>query len=115
VDDTTDRVIYCRRQSDDLRVVLHNLQMMMDWDSHINVEYNGSAYCVIYIYKYCFKGPNQRERIEMNSEQEHYSHDKIILFMYGQLTCAMSAMWRFYGCQDYPASYLAVCSFIVQT
>jgi hypothetical protein len=47
VDDTTDRIIYGCRQSDDLQVVPYNLQMMMDWDSHINVEYSGSAYCAL--------------------------------------------------------------------
>ncbi len=77
MDDLTDRVIYQCWQSDDLRVVPYNLQMMMDWYSHINIEYNGSAYCALYLYKYCFKGPKQRECIEMNSEQEHDSHNKI--------------------------------------
>jgi hypothetical protein len=63
--------------SDDLRDLPYNLLMMMDWDSQINVEYSGSAYCALYIYIYCFKGPKQTERIEMNSEQEHDSHDEI--------------------------------------
>jgi hypothetical protein len=82
--------------------------MMMDWDSHINVEYSGSGHCVQYLYKYLFKGPAQRERIEMYSEQEHDSHDEIKLFIHGQVVCAMGAMWRFYGYQDYPASITAV-------
>jgi hypothetical protein len=50
---------------------------MMDWDSHINVKYSGSGHCVQYLYKYLFKGPAQRERIEKYSEQEHDSHDEI--------------------------------------
>ncbi len=37
VDELTDRVVYQRQHHDDLRVVPYNLQMMMDWDSHINV------------------------------------------------------------------------------
>jgi hypothetical protein len=51
----------------------------------------------------------------MDLEQEHDSHDKIELFMYGQITCAMSALWHFYGYQDYPASSLALLSFKVRT
>ncbi len=51
----------------------------------------------------------------MYSEQEHDSHDEIKLFIYGQVVCAMEAMWHFYGYQDYPASIPAVCSFKVQT
>ncbi len=42
VNHLTDRVVYQRWHSDDLRVVPYNLQMMMDWDSHINVQYCGS-------------------------------------------------------------------------
>ncbi len=68
-----------------------------------------------YLYKYLFKGPAQRERIEMYSEQEHDLHDEITLFIYGQVVCKMGAMWRFYGYQDYPAAIPAVCSFKVQT
>jgi hypothetical protein len=51
----------------------------------------------------------------MYSEQERDSHDEIKLFIYGQVVCAMGAMWRFYGYQDYQASIPAVCSFKVQT
>jgi hypothetical protein len=50
------------------------------------------------------KGPAQRERIELYSEQEHDSCDEIKLFIYGQVVNAMGAMWHFYGYQDYPAS-----------
>ncbi len=61
VDQITDRVVYQRWHCDNLRVVPYNLQMMIDWDSHINVEYSGSGHCVQYLYKYIFKGPAQRE------------------------------------------------------
>ena len=64
----TDRVVYQRQHCDDLRVVPYNLQMIMDWDSHINVEYSGSGHCVQYLYKYLFNRPAGRERIEMYSE-----------------------------------------------
>ncbi len=48
VNQLTDRVVYQRWHCDDLRVVPYNLQMMMDWDSHINVEYSGFGHCVQY-------------------------------------------------------------------
>jgi hypothetical protein len=88
---------------------------MINWDSHINVEYSGSGHCVQYLYKYCFNGPTQRKQIKMNLEQMQDSKDEIKLFIYGQELCSMSAMWQFYGYQDYPASTHAFCSFKVQT
>jgi hypothetical protein len=39
---------------------------------------------VQYLYKYLFKGPAQKERIKMYSEQERDSHDEIKLFIHGQ-------------------------------
>jgi hypothetical protein len=50
----------------------------------------------------------------MYSEQESDCHDEIKLFIYGQVVCEMGAMWHFYGYQDYPASFPALCSFKVQ-
>jgi hypothetical protein len=79
VNQLTDIVVYQCQHRDDLRVVPYNLQMMMDWDSHINVEYSSSGHCVQYLYKYLFKGPARRERMEMYSGQEHDSHDEIKL------------------------------------
>jgi hypothetical protein len=52
----------------DLKIVPYNLQMIMDWDSHCNVEYSGSAYCALYMYKYCYKGAAKKERIDLGSE-----------------------------------------------
>ncbi len=37
-----------------------------DWDSHINVEYSGSAYCALYLYKYCYKGAARKENIDLS-------------------------------------------------
>ncbi len=76
VNKVTNRVFYWRRTKNGLLIVPYNLQMMMDWDSH-NVEYSGSAYCALYIYKYCYKGAARKERIDFSPEQEHDSYDKI--------------------------------------
>ncbi len=52
VNEQTNGIVYRQRMECDLKIVLYNLHMMMDWDSHINVEYSGSAYCALYLYKY---------------------------------------------------------------
>ncbi len=54
VNEHTNRIVYRRRMECNMKIVPYNLQMMMDWDSHINVEYSGSAYCALYLYKYCY-------------------------------------------------------------
>jgi hypothetical protein len=48
VNELTDRVIYQQWHVYDLIIVPYNLQMMMDLDSHINLEYSGSGHCVQY-------------------------------------------------------------------
>jgi hypothetical protein len=48
--------IYRRPNRDDLKVVPHNREVLLDWDGHINVEYAGTSYTVLYLYKYLFKG-----------------------------------------------------------
>jgi hypothetical protein len=99
----------------DLSVVPYNLQMLMDWDSHLNVEYSGSAFSALYVYKYCYKGPEKKEKIELTPEHERDAEDEIKLFMFGRVVCAMSSMWRLYGYRDYPASEPAVIAFKVRT
>ena len=115
VNETTNRIVYRRRMECDLKIVPYNLQMMMDWDSHINVEYSGSAYCALYLYKYCYKGAARKERIDLSFEQEQDSQDEIKMFIYGRIMCSMSAVWRMYGYQDYPSPDPAVCAFKVRT
>ncbi len=51
VNQVTNRIVYQHRIESNLKIVPYNLQMIMDWDSHINVEYSGSAYCALYLYK----------------------------------------------------------------
>ncbi len=52
VNEVTNRIVYQQRTEFDLKIVPYNLQMIMDWDSHLNIEYSGSAYCALYMYKY---------------------------------------------------------------
>jgi hypothetical protein len=48
--------IYGRREAEDLKVVPHNIYILEDWQGHANVEWCGSAYTPVYLYKYVFKG-----------------------------------------------------------
>jgi hypothetical protein len=109
----TNRIVYLCRKECNLKIVPYDLQMIMDWDSHINVEYIGSAYCVLYLYKYCYKGAAKKEHIDLGSKQEHDSLDEIKLFIHGRIMCSMAAVWRMYGYQDYPAPEPPVCVFKV--
>jgi hypothetical protein len=113
VNQVTNRIVYQRRMECNLKIVPYNLQMIMDWDSHINIEYSGSAYGALYLYKYCYKGAARKEHIDLGSEQEHDSLDEIKLFIYGRIMCSMVAVWRMYGYQDYPAPEPPVCAFKV--
>ena len=115
LDATTDRIVYRRRQINDLLIVPYNLQIMMDLDTHTNCEYSGSSYCAMYIFKYAFKGAAKKEPLELSSERETDSRDEINLYLKGRVTCSMSAFWRFSGFHEYPASIPAVCSITVRT
>jgi hypothetical protein len=115
VNDVKNRIVYQRRMICDLMIVPYNLQIMMDWDSHINVEFSGSAYCALYMYKYCYKGAAKVERICLSNEEQQDSRDEIKLFMYGRTMSSMSAVWQLYGYQDYPAPEPPVCTFKVCT
>jgi len=47
---------YNRPTVKSLYVVPHNKELLKDWNGHANVEFAGSTYTVIYLYKYLFKG-----------------------------------------------------------
>ena len=48
--------VYRRRYERDFKVVPHNREILLDWDGHINIEYAGTTFTVLYLYKYLFKG-----------------------------------------------------------
>ena len=109
---TTNRIVYRRRMPCDLLIVPYNLEIMMDWDSHTNCEYSGSAYCALYMYKYCYKGAAKSERIALESE---HGQDEIQHFILGRVLCSMSVTWRLLGYQDYPAAEPPVCCYKVRS
>jgi hypothetical protein len=47
----------CRRSRtpNDLNVVPHNREIALDCDGHANVEFAGSTYSVLYLFKYLHK------------------------------------------------------------
>ncbi len=115
VNEVTNRIVYRQRMECDLKNFPYNLQIILDWDSHINIEYSGSVYCALYMYKYCYKGAAKKERIDLGSEKEHDSLDEIKLFIYGRIMCSMAAVWRMHGYQNYPAPSPPVCAFKVHS
>ena len=48
--------VYYRPNEEDLMVVAHNKELLLDWNGHCNVEYCGRTYAVLYLYNYLFKG-----------------------------------------------------------
>jgi hypothetical protein len=109
---TTNRIVYRRRLPCDSLIIPYNYEIMMDWDSHMNCEYSGSAYCALYMYKYCYKGASKSERIALESE---HGQDKIQNFIYGRVMCSMSVYWSLCGYQDYPAAEPPVCCYKVRS
>jgi hypothetical protein len=79
--------------------------LLLDHDGHINCEYAGSTYTVMYLYKYLFKG-NKKVQCTIHrrdgSEDVIRKDDEINLYIRGRMLCAMDAMWRVLGYQTYP-------------
>ena len=95
--------IYARPSSNDLRVVPHNREILLDWQGHANVEFCADSYAVLYLYKYLFKG-NRKVTMQLDNVDDVHNKDEILLFQRGRMICAMQAMFVFLGYQQYPAS-----------
>ena len=96
---------YRRRTVRDLKVVPHNRQIILEWEGHMNVEYAGSSYTVLYLYKYLFKGNKKvKARILSMGLTENDLKDEILIHIRGRVICAMDSMWRFFGFHTYPVT-----------
>jgi len=96
---------YRRRSQRDLKVVPHNRELLLDWNGHINVEYAGTTYTVLYLYKYLFKGnKKEKTRIQALKITEEEEKDEILMYLKGRFICAMDSMWRFFHFQTYPSA-----------
>jgi hypothetical protein len=51
---------YARRKDEDLQIVVHNVEILKDWKGHACCEYSGGTYTILYLYKYIFKGINNK-------------------------------------------------------
>jgi hypothetical protein len=95
--------IYRRRKKEDLKIVSYHKDILLDWDGHINVEYCGKSYVILYLYKYLFKG-NRKNKIMFDNTNDLHEKDEIGHYIRGRLICSMDAMWRCFGYQTYPAT-----------
>jgi hypothetical protein len=51
--------IYRRRTEADCYIVPHNREMLLAWDGHANLEFATTTKCLLYLYKYLYKGPKK--------------------------------------------------------
>jgi hypothetical protein len=89
--------------------VPHNRDVLLDWRGHANVEYAGSCYSVLYLFKYLHKG-NKKVKVNLDviNTDGIDKGDEIGLYLRGRMMCSMEATWRVLGYQTYPSSYPAV-------
>src|SRR3546814_15967439 len=57
--------IYRHSTPESSKVVPHNRLLLELWDGHVNVEFAGYVFLVLYLYKYIFKGPD-KARVEVH-------------------------------------------------
>ena len=95
--------LYSRKKVEDLKVVPYHKQILLDWNGHINCEFCGKAYVILYLYKYLFKG-NKKVKILFDNTNDLHKEDEINHYLRGRLLCSMDAMWRCFGYQTYPAT-----------
>ena len=94
---------YRRTTTRSLCVVPHNKLLLKDWNGHANVEFAGSTYTVIYLYKYLFKGSN-KVKLRLENADDVRDDDEISLYLRGRYLCSMDCYWRILGHETYPAS-----------
>ena len=69
LDPTMNKVVYRRREQEDLRVVPYNPRLTREFKAQINVERTNGGGAVAYLMKYTFKPPKPTP-VQMNTEQE---------------------------------------------
>ena len=103
---------YRRRSLDDLNIVPYNRLCSLDWDGHLNVEFSGLTYTVLYLYKYLFKGPSKIQLTLITPPRPGvlplHPEDEVGRYIRGRRLCSMDAMWRLLGFDNYPKSEPAV-------
>ena len=107
--------VYGRREEEeDLRVVPHHINILEDWDGHVNAEYCGNHYTPIYLYKYVFKGAKE-ERFRLKNADDIADDDEISLHIRAQVISSMDSMWRVMEYAIYLATHPSVIIVHTQT
>ena len=106
--------VYRRADEKDLLVVPYNADILLDWGGHANVEWCGSTYTCVYLYKYLFKG-SKKEKFRLKNADDVHERDEINLYLRGRVLCSMDAAWRLLGYQTYPRSDPSVMTVNVKT
>ena len=99
--------LYKRPTIKSLQVVPHNRALLKQWNGHANVEFAGSTYTVIYLYKYLFKG-SKKVKLRLTNADDIKDNDEIRLYVRGRYLCSMDCFWRVLGHETYPAPSPAV-------
>ena len=94
---------YRRDCNEDLMIVVHNRQILIDWDGHACCEYSGSTYTLLYLYSYLFKG-QKKVKLNIASVDKDILKDEHAMYIKGRKLCSHDAVWRILGYQTYPAS-----------
>jgi hypothetical protein len=68
---------------EDFRVILHNRELLLDWEKHINVEYAGTSNSMLYLYKYLFKGDRKIKAFFQDITENNSKNDEIKLYIRG--------------------------------
>jgi hypothetical protein len=87
---------YKRSHRHDLNIVPYNRLCSLDWDGHLNIEFSGLTYTVLYLYKYLFKGPSKIQLTLINPTRPGvlplHPSDEIGRYIRGRRLCSMDAM-----------------------
>lgn len=81
---------YGRKQIEDLHIVSYEMSMLMDANCHCNVEFCGSDYTCVYLYKYIFKG-SKKEKFQLKNAEDIHDDDELNLYLRARMICSMDA------------------------
>lgn len=91
-------VQYKRTKTEDLKIAPHNRKILEDWDGHSYIDWCGSTYTVLYLYKYLYKGA-KKVKFRLQNADDINDKDEISLYIRGRYLCSMDATWRILGYQ----------------
>jgi len=72
--------LYKRPEEKDLLITPHHRGMLLDWGAHMNLEFCGSTYTALYLYKYLFKG-NKKVKVVFDNTADVLPCKFIVIFI----------------------------------